>query len=132
MNQTLEMYLRCFTSSRPKEWVQWVPWAEFCYNTSLYASTCKTPFEVVYGREPPQLAFLCSWYIKKRIGLVAYRLDLLQELGTTDKTDSPLPLLSETSGHLQPQPIAVLNSPSNGCKRELLIQWQVLPTTDAT
>ena len=49
------MYLRCFTSSRPKEWVQWVPWAELCYNTSLHASTRKTPFEVVYGREPPNL-----------------------------------------------------------------------------
>ena len=53
VNRTLEMYLRCFTSSRPKEWVQWVPWAEFCYNTSLHASTRKTPFEVVYGRGPP-------------------------------------------------------------------------------
>ncbi|RVX07116.1 Transposon Ty3-I Gag-Pol polyprotein [Vitis vinifera] len=55
VNRTLEMYLRCFTSSRPKEWVQWVPWAEFCCNTSLHASTRKTPFEVVYGREPPNL-----------------------------------------------------------------------------
>ena len=83
----------------------------------------------------------------EQIGSVAYRLDLplgskihpvfhvwilKKQLGTTDKTDSPLPLVSETSGHLQPQPIAVLNSPSNGRKRELLIQWQGLPTTDAT
>ena len=83
----------------------------------------------------------------ERIGLVAYRLDLppgskihpvfhvsilKKQLGTTYKIDSPLPLGSETSGHLQPQPIAVLNSRNNKRKRELLIQWQGLPTTDAT
>ena len=34
VNQTLEMYLRCFTSSRPNEWVKWLPWSEYCYNTN--------------------------------------------------------------------------------------------------
>ena len=91
--------------------------------------------------------FYGPYCVLEQIGSVAYRLDLplgskihpvfhvwilKKQLGTTDKTDSPLPLVSETSGHLQPQPIAVLNSPSNGRKRELLIQWQGLPTTDAT
>ena len=55
VNRTLEMYLRCFTSSRPKEWVKWVPWVEYCYNTSTHSSTRKTPFEIVYGRAPPTL-----------------------------------------------------------------------------
>ena len=55
VNQTLEMYLRCFTSSRPKEWARWIPWAQFCYNSSVHSSTKKTPFEVVYGRKPPTL-----------------------------------------------------------------------------
>ena len=190
------MYLHCFTSSRPKEWVQWVPWAEFCYNTSLHASTHKTPFEVVYGREPPNLLsyvpgtskvevvdnmlqardkvvkdlrcqlqqaqarmktvydqgrverefvvgdwlylrlqpyrktslalrqshklslrFYGPYRVLERIGSVAYRLDLpprskihlvfhvsilKKQLGTTDKIDYPLPLVPETSGHLQP------------------------------
>ena len=52
VNQTLEMYLRCFTSSRPKEWARWILWAQFCYNSSGHSSTKKTPFEVVYGRKP--------------------------------------------------------------------------------
>ena len=55
VNRTLEMYLRCFTSDKPKQWVRWICWAEFCYNTSWHSAIQKTPFEVVYGREPPSL-----------------------------------------------------------------------------
>jgi hypothetical protein len=55
VNKTLEMYLRCFSSSNPKQWVKWLPWAEFCYNTSWHSAIKRTPFEVVYGRDPPSL-----------------------------------------------------------------------------
>ena len=90
--------------------------------------------------------FYRSYRVLEQIGSVAYRLDLppgskihpvfhvsilKKKLGSTNKTDSPLPLVSETSGHLQPQPIVVLNSHSNRHKHELLIQWQGLPTTNA-
>ncbi|KAA8517478.1 hypothetical protein F0562_017771 [Nyssa sinensis] len=55
VNRTMEMYLRCFTSSQPKDWVKWLTWAEYCYNTSWHSAIKKTPFEVVYGRTPPTL-----------------------------------------------------------------------------
>lgn len=32
-----------------------VAWAEFWYNTTFHASTRKTPFEAMYGRQPPGL-----------------------------------------------------------------------------
>ncbi|KAI5316983.1 hypothetical protein L3X38_036690 [Prunus dulcis] len=55
VNRTVEMYLRCFTSHNQKEWVRWIPWAAYCYNTSIHASTKKTPYEIVYGKPPPNL-----------------------------------------------------------------------------
>ncbi|KDP40452.1 hypothetical protein JCGZ_03952 [Jatropha curcas] len=55
VNRTLEMYLKCFTSSNPRLWTKWLSWAEYCYNTSIHSTTGKTPFEVVYGRSLPTL-----------------------------------------------------------------------------
>jgi hypothetical protein len=55
VNRIIEMYLRCFTSSMPRDWVRWLPWVEFRYNTSLHSALGCTPFQVVYGREQPTL-----------------------------------------------------------------------------
>lgn len=52
-NRTLEQYLRCFAGLQPKKWVEWIPWAEFSYNTSTHSSTKISPFEAVHGIPPP-------------------------------------------------------------------------------
>lgn len=54
-NRTMEMYLRCSTSTQPNKQSDWLSWAEFCYNTSYHSSLKTTPIETVYGRPPPQL-----------------------------------------------------------------------------
>ncbi|KAK1665260.1 hypothetical protein QYE76_053419 [Lolium multiflorum] len=49
------MYLRCVTGDRPRAWVDWLSWAEYCYNTSFHSALRATPFEVVYGRPAPPI-----------------------------------------------------------------------------
>nr|GEV70029.1 putative mitochondrial protein [Tanacetum cinerariifolium] len=38
---------------KPKEWVKWLPLAEFWYNTNYHTSTKTTPYNAVYCQTPP-------------------------------------------------------------------------------
>jgi hypothetical protein len=49
------MYLRCLTGDRPRQWLRWLPWAEFLFNTAYQTSLRDMPFRVVYGRDPPSI-----------------------------------------------------------------------------
>ena len=55
VNKTIAMYLRCLTGDRPRDWLDWLPWAEYCYNTAYHSALRTSPFTVVYGRAPPEL-----------------------------------------------------------------------------
>ena len=47
VNRCLESFLRCFAGRRPSSWLQWLPWAEYWYNTSYHTATKMTPFKAV-------------------------------------------------------------------------------------
>jgi hypothetical protein len=49
------MYLRCLSGDRPRDWLHWLPWAEFCYNSAYQSSLHTSPFQVVYGWESPSV-----------------------------------------------------------------------------
>jgi len=53
VNKCLETYLRCFTSEKQHQWVQWLPLVEWWYNTNYHVATKMTPYETVYGQLPP-------------------------------------------------------------------------------
>lgn len=53
VNRCLQTYLRCMTSERPRDWVNWLPLAEWWYNTSYHTAIQTTPYAVVYGQAPP-------------------------------------------------------------------------------
>jgi hypothetical protein len=54
-NKVIVMYLRCLTGDRPKQWLRWLPWAEYCFNTAYHSALLTSPFKLVYGRDPPSL-----------------------------------------------------------------------------
>ena len=54
-NRILGVYLRYLAGDQPRSWLRWLPWAEYCYNTSLQTALHATPFKVVYGHDPPAL-----------------------------------------------------------------------------
>ena len=41
------------TSEWPKDWVKWLPLAEWWYNTSYHTAIQTTPYEAMYGQPPP-------------------------------------------------------------------------------
>jgi hypothetical protein len=55
VNKCLEKYLRCFSLERKNQWAQWIPLAEWWYNTFYHTTTRMTPFEAVYGKNPPSV-----------------------------------------------------------------------------
>ncbi len=53
LNQELETGLRCLSSQNPSSWSKMLIWIEFAHNTLPSASTGLTPFQCVYGYQPP-------------------------------------------------------------------------------
>ena len=41
------------TGDAPSEWSQWLPLAEWWYNTHFHTAIQLTPYEVVYSQPPP-------------------------------------------------------------------------------
>ncbi|KAF8755117.1 hypothetical protein RHS01_05431 [Rhizoctonia solani] len=52
VNQFIEFYLRSYVAADHLDWALWLPLAEYAYNNAKHAATGKTPFELVYGRNP--------------------------------------------------------------------------------
>ncbi|PNX92266.1 retrotransposon-related protein [Trifolium pratense] len=53
VNKAVETYLRCMCSEKPTSWSQWIPMAEYWYNSNFHSAIQTTPYEVVYGQPPP-------------------------------------------------------------------------------
>ncbi len=52
VNQEIEKYLRIFVNYRQTDWSDWLPLAEFTHNNRIHSATGKSPFVVLYGRNP--------------------------------------------------------------------------------
>ena len=52
VNKVLEQYLRMYCSWDQKNWMELLPYAEFCYNNTAHSSTKMTPFYAAFGYHP--------------------------------------------------------------------------------
>ena len=52
-NRISEQYLRAFVHQKPSAWGRYLLWVEWSYNTSCHSMTGMIPFEVTFGRKPP-------------------------------------------------------------------------------
>ena len=48
----LEQYLLSYVNYQQDEWASFLALAEFAYNVGVHSSTCRVPFEIVYGEVP--------------------------------------------------------------------------------
>ncbi|CAH9084460.1 unnamed protein product [Cuscuta epithymum] len=55
VNRCLETYLRCLTGRKPKQWSQWLHWAEYWYNTNYHIALKQTPYKALFGLDPPAI-----------------------------------------------------------------------------
>eukprot|EP00253_Pinus_taeda_P019095 PITA_19095 len=114
VNKCLETYLRCFTLEKQHLWVQWLPLAEWWYNTNYHAHHQNDPYEAVYGQLP---------------------LPLLLISRDAQRIQNSLPELDE-EGSIWLQPEQVLDTrerPLCGRMiREVLVKWKDTSPEDVT
>ncbi|KAM0872306.1 hypothetical protein ACQ4PT_038804 [Festuca glaucescens] len=92
VNQCLEMYLRCFVHSCPRQLRHWLPLAEYWYNTSFHTAIQTSPFEALYGHQPRhfgvidttvcQSADLATWLEERSLmqGLLKQHLERARQI----------------------------------------------------
>ena len=55
------------SSNKQHQWVQWLPLAEWWYTTSYHTTTKMTPYEMVYGQQPPIVTSYISGTLKVQV-----------------------------------------------------------------
>lgn len=84
INKFLETYLHCFVTDKQNRWTQWLHLAEWWYITVYHMLAKMTPFQALYGYEPPKwkdFAFLDSRVpvVKDHLGESQRIINLLKE-----------------------------------------------------
>lgn len=54
-NRGIEQYLRSFVHEKPSGWYDFLPWAEYSYNTSYHSGLRMSHFQALFGRLPQEI-----------------------------------------------------------------------------
>jgi hypothetical protein len=76
MNPGIEQYLRAYSGMYQKDWVKWLPMAEFAYINALHSATGTSPFKCLYGRDPTMMPSKIQTQVPEANDMV----DTLQEI----------------------------------------------------
>lgn len=52
-SQEVTRFLQTFCTTNPEDWGQFLPWAEYAQNSLRHSATQLTPFQYVWGYQPP-------------------------------------------------------------------------------
>jgi hypothetical protein len=74
VNKCLEGYLHCFISDKQTQWFNWLPLAEWWYNTSFHIASKMT----LYGYHPPSIT--SSLKQKSKVQVVEYHIEHQQQV----------------------------------------------------
>jgi hypothetical protein len=78
VNKCLETYLHCFVNDKQNKWFQCVHLAEWWYNSTYHMSAKMTPFQDIYGYEPPTWKELSTTQTK--VASIKDHLDGIQKI----------------------------------------------------
>ena len=68
VNKCLETCLRCMVGECPKDWIKWLPLAEWWYNTNFHCVIQTTPYHAVYGQVAPvHLPYILGNYMVEAV-----------------------------------------------------------------
>jgi hypothetical protein len=81
VNQSLGNLLRVLIKKNPKSWEECIPHAEFAYNRAKHSLTKRSPFEIVYGFNPPTALDLLPLPLHERVNMdITKRADVMKNL----------------------------------------------------
>jgi hypothetical protein len=81
VNQSLGNLLRVLIKKNPKSWEECIPHAEFAYNRAKHRITKRSPFEIVYGFNPPTALDLLPLPLHERVNMdITKRADIMKNL----------------------------------------------------
>jgi hypothetical protein len=81
VNQSLGDLLRVLIKKNPKSWEECIPHAEFAYNRAQHSVTKGSPFEIIYGFNPPTTLDLLPLPLHERVNMdITKHADIMKNL----------------------------------------------------
>ncbi|KAA0066932.1 MADS-box transcription factor ANR1 [Cucumis melo var. makuwa] len=118
----------------PKEWINWLLWAEYWYNATFRRVLGMTPFQVVYGHKPPSL--MLAIRLELSTGSVIHPIFHVSQLKKVveEHTDAQ-PTIQQLEENFvwETNLVEAIDYRKNKARGwELMVSWEGLPNHEAT